>query len=221
MPEGAESKEDALALILDAILCVIGDSGTLTVPTFTYSFSNNNIYDPKASRSNCGMFSEYIRSLPEAVRSLDPSISVACIGRQALDMTKDLPENSYDSNGFFGRFYDNGGKILNINFDAGSTFLHFVERELSVPYRFDKEFTGQIVEDGIIKKSKSIIWVRDLDVEGSEANFERFNSVAVSKGLYKKQSVGRGSIGSITASNAYALLKDEIKKNTWFLTNKV
>lgn len=221
MPEGAKNKNEALQVILDSILDVIGEQGTLAVPTFTYSFSSGEMYDPLNSPSNCGMFSEYVRCLPSSIRSNDPSVSVACIGRLALDMTKDLPENSYDSNGFFGRFYDNGGKILNINFDAGSTFLHFVERELSVPYRFDKEFTGQIVEDGIIKKSKSIIWVRDLDVEGSEANFERFNSVAVSKGLYKKQSVGRGSIGSITASNAYALLKDEIKKNTWFLTNKV
>ncbi|WBA07883.1 AAC(3) family N-acetyltransferase [Salinivibrio kushneri] len=221
MPEGAKNKDEALQIILDAILSVIGDQGTLAVPTFTYSFSSGEIYNPISSPSNCGMFAEYVRCLQSSIRSNDPSISVACIGSLALDLTQDLPENAYDESAFFGRFFDKNGKILNINFDAGSTFLHFVERELSVPYRFDKTFVGKKYAGDNIVEAKSVIWVRDMDIKGSEANFERFNSVAVSQGYYKKQKIGRGTIGSITSSDAYSLLEKEIKKNVWFLTNKV
>ena len=38
--------------------------------------------------------------------------------------------------------FPNNKVFCNLNFDAGSTFVHYVERSLKVPYRFDKSFSG-------------------------------------------------------------------------------
>ena len=89
-----------------------------------------------------------------------------------------MPENSYGEDSFFDRFYKVGGKICNFNnFDAGSTFVHYVERKLGVPYRFDKTFLGQISNGEKLKKSKGTIFVRILE-DGTQAKFEEFDKIA-------------------------------------------
>ncbi|WP_158161633.1 AAC(3) family N-acetyltransferase [Grimontia hollisae] len=222
MPEGAKNKEDALQIILDALIQVIGEEeGTLVVPTFTYSFSENTDFDPENSKSNCGMFSEYVKDLPNSIRNHDPSVSVAAIGLLANDICGETQENTYSEKGVFGKMLRRNGKILNINFDAGSTFLHYVERALNVPYRYDKTFVGKIIINGVTKKVRSTIWVRNHNIENSEAYFGEFNKLAVKKGLYVKGKVGRGIIGCISMHDAFHLVEKEIVKNPWLLTNRM
>jgi len=215
----ADTTNDTLNKILTVVLGILGPQGTLVVPTFTYSFGKNELYDPEHSMSNCGLFAEFVRKHPFAIRSLDPSVSVAAIGHDKLSLTTNLPENAYSENSFFQRFYERGGKILNFNLDAGTTLLHFAERELRVPYRFDKTFKGQIkVKDDIIN-AKSILWVRKLS-PGTEANFTIFHKEAVCANLYKMVKVGRGFVGSISATSAFDLFNQLYKKDHYFLTNK-
>ena len=53
---------------------------TLCVPTFTFSFCNNEPYDVQKTASSMGALNEYIRKLPQAIRSSDPMMSVALLG---------------------------------------------------------------------------------------------------------------------------------------------
>src|SRR5271165_3022926 len=50
---------------------------TLCVPTFTFSFCNGQDYCVATSSSKMGAFNEYVRRLPDAVRSIDPLMSSA------------------------------------------------------------------------------------------------------------------------------------------------
>jgi len=54
---------------------------TICLPTFTFSFCNGEDYDVQASRSKMGALNEYIRKLPGTIRSIDPLMSNALIGR--------------------------------------------------------------------------------------------------------------------------------------------
>ena len=47
VPEGKKSDDNAFNTILDALFDVIGEIGTLVVPTFTYSFSQGKIFSGK------------------------------------------------------------------------------------------------------------------------------------------------------------------------------
>jgi len=219
MPEGVKSKLEALDVILKGIREVIGEEGTLTVPTFTYSFGTDDVFCLDVSPSNCGMFSEFVREQPYSIRSCDPSVSVAAVGNKAKELTRDLPINAYCQEAFFGRLLRAKAKIFNINFDAGSTFLHYVERESNVPYRYDKTFSGEVLIDGNEYLRESTIWVRDLNIPGSESNFDRFNEAATEKNIFKRASIGRGTVGVMEVEDAFSLLSNLIKKNTWILTN--
>jgi aminoglycoside 3-N-acetyltransferase len=217
-PEGERSVENSCQTILRAFQSVIGESGTLIVPTFTYSFSNNQTFDFENSPSTCGVFTEFIRKHPEASRSCDPAVSVAALGAQAKLLTENAPQNSYDSEkSFFARFCKSHGKVCNLNFDAGSTFVHFVERELKVPYRFDKTFSGKIIQAGQVREAKNTLWVRYL-CEGTAAKFEPFDEVARKMNCFKTAKVSRGFVGVISASDTLSVIQKTLPSRPWFLT---
>jgi aminoglycoside 3-N-acetyltransferase len=216
--EGVADSRSLCELFFDALMRRVGHTGTLVVPVFTYSFPRREVFDPVGSASEMGMFAEWVRMHPEAVRSCDPCYSVAAIGAKASQLTEDAPENSFSPESFFGRFYEENGIVLNLNFDAGSTFLHYLERELQVPYRFDKTFEGYIREHGSIRQSKSTIYVRYMSSDSTEAAFEPFHKAAVDAGIFQTQNLGRGRIGSVRAADCRQLLERILPERPWLLT---
>ncbi len=217
-PADARSGAEICAALAAAILERIGPGGTLVVPTFTYSFSGGEVFDVENTESKMGGFAEWVRRQPDACRSADPFYSVAAIGARALEMTRDAPENSFGPGSFFDRFTKTGGKILNMNFDAGSTLVHYVERELRVPYRFDKTFTGTIREKGATRSARATIWVRYLSDDALIAAFEPFAALARERGLFVTRPLGRGEIGVITARDTFELIRTTLPSRPWFLT---
>lgn len=217
-PEGGLSSDNAFATVLGAIQDCIGPDGTLVVPTFTYSFSRGRPYDPDHTPSDCGLFTERLRLLPSAMRSDDPNVSVAALGPAASDLVCDLAENAYGPDGFFDRFYRSGGVIANLNFDAGSTFLHYVERCLEVPYRFDKTFRGVVRKNGVEHERTATLWVRNRSSDLTRAAFEPFDAWARDRGLFRRAPVGRGSVGVISARDTFRLVEELLPQHPWLLT---
>jgi aminoglycoside 3-N-acetyltransferase len=191
-PEGIRSADELCQQFMDILRERIGPEGTFVVPTFTYSFPRRQVFDPAETGSAMGMLAEWVRRHP--------------------------PENSFAAGSFFDRFHADGGKILNLNFDAGSTFVHYVERRLDVPYRFDKTFRGQIRIDGVEQEAASTIWVRYLSDDLLEAAFEPMDALAREKGLFKTVPLGRGEISLITADDTFKLIEDTLPHRPWLLT---
>lgn len=216
--EGARIGAEICATLAEGILKRIGPNGTLVVPTFTYSFSGGEVFDVENSASKMGGFAEWVRRQSEARRSADPFYSVAALGARADEMIKNAPENSFGPGSFFDRFTSAGGKILNMNFDAGSTLIHYAERELRVPYRFDKSFRGTIREKGVERQAKATIWVRYLSDDALIAAFEPFAYMARERGLFVTRPLGRGEIGVISARDTFELIRITLPSRPWFLT---
>ncbi len=217
VPQGVTDSRGACELILDAFTEVLGTDGTLIVPTFTYSFPDGSHFDPDTTASTCGAFTEFVRCLPDARRSTDPNVSVSAIGARADELTVDVSTNAYGSDSFAGRFFDTGGSVCNLNFDAGSTLVHYVEREMGVPYRFDKTFPGTRWIDGVGCEITSTLWVRHL-VDGTEAEFTAFDGLARDRGLFRTHPVGRGQVGCMATTDIRDLITDTLPIRPWFLT---
>lgn len=77
MPKGGSNVQNVFSTILDAFFSVIGASGTLIVPTFTYSFPHGKVFDPDLTPSDCGVFTEMLRKHPNAYRSHALAVSIA------------------------------------------------------------------------------------------------------------------------------------------------
>jgi aminoglycoside 3-N-acetyltransferase len=218
MPAGCKNADEACELLLAATFDVLGPGGTLVVPTFTYSFCKGQPFDVDQTPSTCGRFTEWMRKHPSAHRSGDPIFSVAAIGARAEELTRDLPPHCFGPGSFWDRFLHADGIVCNWNLDAGSTFLHHVERCLSVPYRYDKEFRGEFVKNGARRTGFAVFFCQDMSNADTSAVFEPFDALARQRGIARSEKVGRGAVVALRARSAYDLLAEQLKVDPWLLT---
>lgn len=214
---GASNQESCYRILREAIFEVIGKEGTLVVPTFSYSFCWGKIFDKNKTPSVCGFLSEMVRQDPQALRSYDANFSIAAIGKNAEYFTRDAPEHSFGSNSFWERFLKREGKFCNFNFDSGSTFFHYVERLLNVPYRYDKMFKGNFIMNGEEREGVFYHFVYDLEKPNNAPDFTKFDKKAKEVGCAKTANLGKGQIVLISAKDTLELIRKEIKKNHTFL----
>lgn len=215
---GAATSEQYGHSFLDAFLEVIGATGTLCVPVFTYSFCNGKPFDPETTPSSMGLFSEYVRQCRGAVRSPDPNFSIAAIGRRAIALTEEPASNSFGHNSFWDRFLRYDGTICNLNFDAGSTFIHFIEKQNRVPYRFDKAFQGRIRVHGEWRDETFHHFVHDLDRGDLDTSMPKVDWLLREYGLVKTTQLGRGSIVAYSSRACFDLLTMLLREDPYILT---
>ena len=124
---------------VDALLEVLGPSGTLVTPTFTFTHEveEDPIIDPKADPSEMGAISEVTRLCPRAWRSVAFRHSFAAIGRRAEAITQTDPALSpYDLRSSFGVMLALNTQVLLFGMTySSSTSHHFAEWVCDVPYR--------------------------------------------------------------------------------------
>lgn len=214
---GAQTKEDYYKNFNEAIFEVIGPDGTLIAPTFTYSFCRDKIFDKFNTPSVCGLFSEMVRSDPKALRSDDANFSISAIGKNARYLAQSAPVESFGKNSFWDKFLAANGKICNFNFDSGSTFIHYIEKKLKVPYRYDKAFSGISIVDGRTVKKEFIHFVYDHNIPENAPEFTKFDKAAKTNGLAKTANLGKGQIVMITAVDTEKLINEQLKANPNFL----
>jgi aminoglycoside 3-N-acetyltransferase len=76
--------------LIDALLEVVGDEGTLAMPAFNYTRPLPQPYfDVAITPSRAGALTEIYRQRPETLRSLHPSHSVAAQGKRAEEFLAD------------------------------------------------------------------------------------------------------------------------------------
>ena len=92
IPEKNFNEINLAKAYFDAINDVVGESGTLIFPTYTYGLSNNqisennnketeNFFDINETKSKMGILAEYARTLPSSIRTKDPFYSSVVYGK--------------------------------------------------------------------------------------------------------------------------------------------
>lgn len=218
--ENANSSEEYCKIFKDAIFDVI-KNGTLIVPTFSLSFCNNQIFDKQRTPSfECGIFSEFIRKQNDTHRSDDANFSVCAIGGKSKYFTKEVSEYSFGSNSFWDRLFRENGKICRFNMNPDyNTFIHFVERELQVPYRYDKEFRGISIVNGKKIEKKYYHFVHDLNNTNHVSNLSKLEHKCKELGFIKSEVLGKGQIIVVSTKDVYDVINEEIRKDPKFLIN--
>lgn len=189
-----------LGILERALRDTVGPMGTVVVPTFTYGFCKGRRFDPAKTTSHVGLFSNWMRRRPDAVRSEHPIFSFSAVGVQALTLMADVPESAFDEDSVFGRLRRTDAKILFFNcpFD-NCTFVHHIEKMHGVDYRYDKVFTGQVRKDGVWSEGSASHFVRPLDRD-VENSFRRFSESAERDGILKFARLGEHGFVSVASS---------------------
>ena len=163
----------------------INDKGTLVVPTFTHDYVRvKKSFILEETKSEVGIFSEYVRTLDGTLRTLHPINSVSIRGNYK-DVFSDISTSGYGLNSFFDIFSKlNNSKI--VYFGAGidhSTYVHHIEHMIGVSYVYNKAY----FEPEVIVNNKKIEKpffnsVRYLE-KGIEADYSNLQKVLIEKKL--------------------------------------
>lgn len=218
-PEEAKNPETIFNFVLESFFDVMGNEGTLVIPTFSYSFCQGKDFDIKNTPSTVGVFTEFVRKHPKSVRSLEPLFSVSAIGPKASKLLSNLSSESFGKDSIWDRLLKEDAAVLNIGIGVGCTFIHYVEQMLNVPYRYKKLFTGNVIVDGKKSKRGIIYFVRDLNYHGAAPNWGNLDRDARADGVVRARIVGKGEVNLIRCQRMFELCEQGLKKNSSYLVN--
>ncbi len=158
--------EGGLPMYLDALQAVIGPHGTLVVPAFSFEFAKTAQYDPATTPSQgMGVFSEFVRQQPAARRTLHPMQSVAAIGAAAEALAGCDTPSAFDDGSAFDRMLQADFKLLLLGADIqAASIVHYSEQRAAVPYRYWKDFAGQVKVGAEWQPRSYRMFVRNMDI---------------------------------------------------------
>ena len=222
-PMPAEERYDRL---IDAILETVGPQGTLVIPTFTYSYTKDEIFDIRHSPSTVGAITERFRQRPGVLRSSDPLFSVAIQGRLDSEFSQARANNCFSEESIFGLLHQHNATIVCLGCHLSrTTFTHYVEAKRGVGYRYMKTFQGKSIDqDGNQHATSVDYYVRDMERK-TKIDLSRLQDYLKQTNRIQVAAVGRVSMTAVkchdfeTATNElldqypYALIM-EGKDNT-------
>ena len=144
--------EGGARTVVQALLDLLGQAGTLVVPTFHHTFfwgGPQQVWDREQTPSYMGLISETARTWPGARRSRHAPHPLAAIGARAEDLAGRQNRSDYAFDSPFYRLLELDAWVLlmGVDFDV-CTLLHMVEELAEVPYRYWDDLTGTVVIDG-------------------------------------------------------------------------
>lgn len=217
-------KDQFLQSILNCFLNVIGSGGTLLVPTYTYSFCKSAEFDVRNTKSEVGLFSEFVRNKNGTIRSQDPIFSHAGIGRDAKRILSNIGNVCFGENSVFDQLYRLKGKIINFGKYFDITFLHYIENAFQVSYRFDKSFSGTIIGRSGNRSKKTFIFYACYFKNGKKTvsyNMGLLADELKRMGLLKKITLGASHVICSKAEDCYRVGLEMLRKNEFaFLREK-
>lgn len=227
--------QGAPAAVADALLEVLGDTGTLAVPTQTtwnsttsraFKATTKNmspeqvnayknslpVFDPRTTPSfGMGQLAEYVRTMPGAVRSAHPHTSFAAVGPLAADLMRvhDIKSHLGDRSPL-GALRDHNALVLMLGTEySTSTIFHLAEYTYTAqPLRtYECRSAGDAgAEPGGWKSFKDIDFV-DNDFDRLGASFE------AESGLVRRGLVGSARSRLYPARAAVDFAVDWLRKN--------
>jgi aminoglycoside 3-N-acetyltransferase len=202
-----------LALLYDQIMAL--GVKNLIIPTFTYSFPNKEDYDMVNSKTSMGAFNEYVRKITGRYRTDDPLLSVS-IPEELVSAFSHISDHSLGAGSAFDIVHHmDHVKFLFFGAEMSDcfTYVHYVEKMMDVPYRFDMSFDGKVIyPNGEIKNKRQIIHTQCYGVM-LPPKYDYFEQEMEEKGFLKKKQVGDKYIACLSEKDAYREIKSHIEKD--------
>jgi aminoglycoside 3-N-acetyltransferase len=190
--------------------------GTLAVPAFNFAFAEGNPFDPStAPAQGMGVFSEYVRTRPGALRTPHPLQSLAVIGRHAAELAgRDTP-SAFDPSSAFERLLELDFKVLLLGADIQAvSLLHYSEQRLGVPYRYWKDFSG-LVRTGETWETRTYrMYVRDLQLD-PQLKIYTIQDLLEARGQWRSAPLNYGQLVVFKARDFVAAADELLAHDRW------
>ena len=158
-----------LNILIDGIIDIIGEEGTLVFPTFNWDFCKGVPFDIKKTACKTGTLGKLALKRDDFKRTKHAIYSFAVWGKGQQAMCSCTNKSSFGYDSPFTYMTDNNFKNLFIDKDFGHSFVyvHYCEEQTgNIPYRYLKDFTAEYTdENGKTSVRTYAMNVRDLDLD--------------------------------------------------------
>ena len=218
-------KNSMLETLNSLFLLIEQRGGNILLPTYSYSFTKNEVYSIGNSPSDLGRVSEYLREKNPSRRTSDANFSYICFGNNFLeDYFKPRDWNTFGAySSLIADMFNKDGYLLSVGDKLHfSTEVHYLEKMLNVQYRFDKIFSGKIEAlDGTLHEQNMKYFCRDVEFSNkynSIVSFEKlFTDMKKNQLIQEFVIEDTIKIDSVKLQVVYAFVKDKLKEDAFYL----
>ncbi len=194
---------------------LVADGMTLAFPTFTFSFCGGAPYDAARTASETGLFGDWIRDLPEAIRTSHPIYSYAVTGPLAEEIARCENTTTFGPDSALALFEKLNARLIMLGCDwSFCTQFHRYEEEAKVPYRYFKDFKGSADYGRGPRETSATMLVRTMDTP-AENDFSTVIDDLHDKGYVISSPLWGGLAEAASCKDIAALCRQALKENPW------
>lgn len=214
--QGGTTQERINEVLMGSLTESVGTTGTILVPTYTYSIGRREVFDVQGTPSTVGPFTEYFRTLPGSVRSREPMLAVNGIGPRAAELFHDLPRTCFGEGCVYDRLRGIGAKLCVLGVGLyWATFRHHIEEMAEVPFRFSKKFRGTIRDHGKEVEEEWAYYAAPF-LPNCQPNGIPLEKKIREEKVCRTAAVGRSEVLVIGAREYFDFGYRELKRDPWF-----
>lgn len=201
---------------LDHFLKKLGTSGTILIPSYSWSFCEKGIFDVLKTKSITGTLSNYILENEIFERTKHPMFSFLVKGKKTEELLQLDCKTGWGENSVFDFLYKNDAKNLFMGKDYKRifTFMHYAEQQVGVDYRYFKEFSGKYIYKNKKKcHAKYQMYARKNDIFNKKISTLsiKYDNLMLKKKCYKKYFFKNIYTGIIKSKLAIDILINDLK----------
>jgi len=205
--------------------CIQKNGGNIAVPTYSYTYTKKKIYNVKDTPSDLDGVSEFLRVNNKDKRTADANFSYLLFGNEFSNRYFSISDySSFGENSLIDEVFKKDGYLGAI---GGAleylTEIHYLERKLNIPYRFDKIFKGSSIDvNGKLVNNQVTYYCRDLTSSYS-VSFVQLKVDIRLEGLVKiwKLEEYNLKIEVVKIRELYAFIKEKLSIDPEYLWKKV
>lgn len=141
---------------------------TLLMPTFTPGFDKGGVCDLDLTPSQTGALSEHFRGCCGVQRTRSAFFSFAVYGPNSETLISLKPEEAWGSGSLYEWLYNNDAAIVTLGLHpTHCSYTHYAEwlNRTQIPYRFNKTFSGILINNKFSIEDTETLFVRTRDPE--------------------------------------------------------
>lgn len=200
--------------VVSAFRAVLGPSGTLAVPTFSWNTVQDpeTPFDPAETPSETGAITEACRTQSDAVRSDHPTHSVCAVGADARAYTEGHPlVESIGIDSPLHRMLADDCTIVLLGVDhTANSAIHVAEKVAGVPYR------DQTRHVYVADPDDGARTVMTNAVHGSDG-FDKFEPLARAAGIVRDGRLGEAPVQLLSGRRLLELAVEALERSPGLL----
>lgn len=218
-------RESFVRPFIETMMEAVGPRGTVIYPTFTTKdFFANGYFSVRDTKSGTGILSEEVRKRADALRIPHPAYSVAVMGMNKERFLSSNFKKCFGKDSFFDLLHKENMRSGKVKFltigvacpPTAITYVHHIEKEMMVPYRYDKIMKGVLMNSDEAVPVEVEMFVRDQD---SEVIYDgdRCWKLWLENDIAVVRPLGDSFVCLVSEKNLYEITSTAISKDEDFL----